>query len=46
MFLPHVFAWGAYDAPGQRRLCNIKRGFEAQCQMLIWPVLGKQPIDV
>ena len=45
-FLPHIFAWGDYDAPCQKRLFNIKHGFEAQFQMLIWPVLGKQPIDV
>ena len=27
-FLPHIFAWGAYHAPCQKRLCNIKHGFE------------------
>ena len=26
--LPHIFTWGAYHAPWQKRLCNIKYGFE------------------
>ena len=27
-FLPHIFSWGAYLAPCQKRVCNIKHGFE------------------
>ena len=27
-FLPHIFIWSAYHAPCQKRLCNIKYGFE------------------
>ena len=27
-FLPHISAWGAYHGPCQKRLCNIKHGFE------------------
>ena len=27
-FLPHIFTWGAYHAPCQKILCNIKHGFE------------------
>ena len=27
-FLPHIFTWGAYHAPCQKRLCNIKIGLE------------------
>ena len=27
-FLPHIFSWGVYRAPCQKRLCNIKHGFE------------------
>ena len=27
-FLPPTFAWGAYHAPCQKRLSNIKHGFE------------------
>ena len=28
-FLPHIFIWSAYHAPCQKRLCNIKHGFES-----------------
>ena len=27
-FLPHIFVWGAYHAPCQKGLCNVKHGFQ------------------
>ena len=29
-----------------KRICNMKCGLRAQFEMLIWPVLAKQPINV